>query len=263
MALDLNKLRETLKAQKAEMKQIDKTIKPKPGPNRYRILYGWSEGNEHVYYHSFGQHFLKNAKDEVIAVYQCLNSTYGQTCPVCDSLQRAVRSTMDDETMELLTNAKSGKSILLNVLALDSDTPNTPVILEVTYGTFRLIVDQCEEWEGKPIEPTGNIIIINREGVGLATKYSVSVSPKVTTIPDATYKLLHNLDEYVKQESDERRSKMLGAINGLSGMVALPSTANDRPRVTDQSFVPTVVKSNNVNLSESLEDMLCGLEEAA
>lgn len=267
MAIDMEKLRASLKGQKAAMKVRGKTIKPQPGENRYHLLPGWKDGEEHIFHRHFGQHFVKDEKDVLQAVYLCLEATHGVECPVCVGLQRATRVTTDDETLQVLEKAKAGKVVLLNVLALDSEDPNTPVILEVKQSVYRAIVDGCEEWDGAPLMPTGNQIVIKREGKGLQTKYSVSISPKTHTAPAAAYERINNLDEYVKQESDENQRKAIGAINAVAGLLGAPG--GDKPRTASAASTgeyvssPTPETTSGVNLGESLEDMLADLEAAA
>lgn len=267
--MDISKLNELMKKKKQDLKQRAKTSKPNPGANRYRLLPGWKAGEEFEFYREFGQHFIKNEKDELLAVYPCLEATHGTECPICVGLQRAARVTTDDTTVELLGKAKAAKSVLLNVLALDSDDPNTPVILEVKRTVFAAIVDAVEEWGADLLVEEGNVIVINREGKGLNTKYSVQVSPKKHVIPKAALARLNNLDEYVKQENDENQRRALGAINNVAGLLSAPSgSGGDKPRTPapETGFVNTPSPSQSstgVDLGESLEDMLAGLEEAA
>jgi len=85
------------------------------------------------------------------------------------------------------------------------------------------------------------IFTITREGKGLNTKYSVSVSPKKQAVPKAAYSKLTNLDEYVMQESDEQKRKALSAINSVAGILG-----NDRPTTT-----PTAARAA---ISHDVED---------
>ena len=232
--MDTTKLLELMKQKKAALKQKDKTIKPQPGANRYILLPGWRVGEEHVWYHEFGQHYIKNAADEIQAVYPCNEAIYGKPCPICEGLNRAQHAASDDETVELLKKAKASRAYLLNVLALDGEDPTTPQILEVRTSVFGQLVDAVEEWAASIFDPEGaQIIIVNREGKGLNTKYTVQVSPKKQAVPAAALKKLPNLDEYVMQESEEQKRKALSAINHVAGIIG-----NDRPSTAPRLVGP-------------------------
>lgn len=233
--MDTAKLLELMKNKKAALKSKDKTIKPQPGSNRYILLPGWRKGEEHVWYHEFGQHYIKDAAGQIQAVYPCNEAIYGKPCPICEGLQRAQHAASDDETVELLKQAKAGRSYLMNVLALDSEDPNTPQILEVRTSVFGQLVDAVEEWAGTMFDPeAAQVIIVNREGKGLNTKYSVQVSPKKQAVPAAVYTKLANLDEYVQMESDEQKRRALSAINSVAGVIG-----SDRPTTTRPAIAHT------------------------
>jgi hypothetical protein len=266
--MDTKKLLEMMKQKKAALKSKDRTIKPQPGSNRYILLPGWRKGEEYVWFHDFGQHYIKNAADEIIAVYPCNEAIYGKPCPICDGLNRAQHAATDNETVELLKKAKAGRSYLMNVLALDSEDPTAPQILEIRSTVFGQLLDTVEEWAGSMFDPDeAQIFTITREGKGLNTKYAVSVSPKKQAVPKSAYDKLANLDEYVMQESDEQKRKALSAINSVAGIlgndrpttVARPAIAHD---VEDAS--PARVKAATKPgpaLDEELDDLLGDLAD--
>lgn len=235
--MDASKLMELMKKKKQDLKQKAKTLKPNPGANRYVLLPGWRKGEEHIWFHDFGQHYIKNAAGEIQAVYPCLDKTYGNPCPICEGLSKAARMTTDDETVALLKEAASGQSYLFNVLALDADDSATPQILEVRKTVFGQIVDLIEEWGAAVFDSEApQIITVNREGKGLNTKYSVQISPKKHTLPKGVFAKLNNLDEYVRQENEEQRRRALNAINNVAGLLpAVPSGA-DKPRTSSSTI---------------------------
>lgn len=217
--MDASKLMSLMKDKKAAMKKHDKAAGPKPGKNRIMLLQGWRKGEEHVWYHEFGQHFIKNAAKEIKAVYPCAEATYGKPCAVCDGLGAAMRMTKDDTVIDLLGEAKAGKSVLINALDLDSTNPNTPVVYAIKRGVFSQIIDLIDEWGIKAFTQE---IVITREGTGLNTKYAVTISPKEYAVPASVLEKLHDLDEYVKQESEEQLTRALSAVNSVVG-IAGPS----------------------------------------
>lgn len=240
--MNQSKLMELLANKKKSMKKAEKTVKLKPGKNRVRILPGWRavdpktgainpEGDP-TFFHDFGQHFIKDSADQLQAVYLCNHATYGKPCEVCSALASASRGVTDDETLEVLAKARASSTILVNALMLDSDQPNTPVILELKRGVFGKLVEIIEEWEGKPLDPEmGQEIIMTREGTGLTTKYDAQIGPKVYKVPASALTQLHNLDEYVAQESEEQKRKAIAAVNSVAGFLPAPSGA-DVPRTS-------------------------------
>jgi hypothetical protein len=265
--MDTSKLLALMKQKKAALKTKDKTVKPQPGSNRYVLLPGWRKGEEHLWWHDFGQHYIKNAADEIQAVYPCNEAIYGKPCPICDGLNRAQHAASDDETVELLKKAKAGRSYLMNVLALDSEDPNTPQILEVRSTVFGQLVDAVEEWAGSIFDPeAAQVIIVNREGKGLNTKYAVQVSPKKQAVAASVYAKLHNLDEYVMQESEEQKRKALSAINHVAGLLTSsadrPSTARPALAMSDEIVEEAVPAKTTKSakptpaLEEELDDLL-------
>jgi hypothetical protein len=235
--MDASKLMSLMKAKKQSLKQKEKTIKPAPGANRYVLLPGWRKEESHIWVHDFGQHYIKNAAGEIQAVYPCLDKTFGNACPICEGINKAARMTTDDETVKLLKEAGSGQSYLFNVLALDADDDATPQILEVRKTAFAAIVDLIEEWGAGMFDPEApQIIVVNREGKGLLTKYTVQISPKKHTLPKGVLTKLNNLDDYVRQENEDQQRRALNAINSVAGLLPIVASGADKPMTSGETF---------------------------
>lgn len=221
-AIDPAKLLAATRSKKDAIKQRAKTIKANPGSNRYVLLPGWRKGEEHTFFHDFGQHFVKNEADELQAIYPCLDKTFGRPCPVCHGLASAIKQAPDEATAEVLKKAASGATYLLNVLPLDSaDSAGTPQILEVRKTVFNQILDLMEDWGTAIFDPAEpQIIVINREGKGLNTKYSTQISAKKHTMPANVHAQINNLDDYVRQENEENERRAIAAINGVAGLIS-------------------------------------------
>lgn len=271
--MDATKLMALMKDKKAAMAKRDKTVKPKPGKNRIVLLQGWRAGEEHVWFHDFGQHFVKNAAKEIQAVYPCADATFGRPCSICDSIAHASRMVVDDDTQNILAEAKPSRTVLINVLDLDGDNPNTPVIYEVKRSVFGQLVDLIDEWGAEAFKRE---IVINREGKGLNTKYTAQISPKSYDVSPATIAKIHNLDDYVKQESEEQERRALTAVNKVAGLLSAdkpetpPSTidsqddelrelemASSKPAAAAATAKPAAA---SVALDEELENLLEGLD---
>ncbi len=225
--VDFAKMQERVKQQRQALKRNQKTIKPNPGANRFVLLPGWRPGEEHIFDHAFGQHFIKDEAGEIKAVVPCLDAIYGRPCAVCDSISRSLRMVSSEEDVKTLTDAACGEKkrrYLVNVLALDTAEPNTPQILELTPTTYDQLMAIVQEWiVGVFDAETPQIVTIERTGSGLNTKYSVQITPNKHPMPKGVKP--HNLDEYVKQESDEAAARAIGLVSKVAG---LPSPA-DKP----------------------------------
>lgn len=273
--MDASKLMSLMKDKKQSMARKERAARPKPGKNRIVLLQGWKAGEEHVWFHDFGQHYIKNAAGEIKAVYPCAEATYGTPCAVCDGLAHATRMTKDDDVVNLLAEAKAGKEVLINALDLDSDNPNTPVVYAIKRGVFSQLVDLIEEWGAAVF---GKELVLQREGKGLNTKYSVQISPKDFVPSPAVLAALNNLDDYVKQESEDQQKRALGAISGLVGIAApagssAPRVGSDRPLTSASTLDeeqeagllemeltgksnPTPTATSTVSLEEELDGLL-------
>lgn len=220
--MDASKLMALMADKKSAMARRDRTVKPRNGKNRIVLLPGWAEGQEHVWFHDYGQHFIKNAAGDILAVYPCSDAIYGTPCKVCAAIQEGVRTAPDDATIAALDEAKSSRRVLLNVLDLDGDKPNEPVIYEVPPTVFGNLVEIVSEWG---IDAFKREIVINREGKGKMTKYNAQISPKSFEVTPAILSGLHNLDEYVQQESNDQLTRAINGLAALSGSLPAPSSS--------------------------------------
>lgn len=268
--MNADKLMAMMKDKKASMAKRDKTVKPRPGKNRIVLLQGWKEGEEHIWWHDFGQHFIKNAANEIQAVYPCADATHGSACPICDGLAAAAREVTDDATQEVLAEARASRTVLINALDLDGDSPATPVIYEIKRSVFGAIVELIEEWG---VEAFKKEIVINREGKGLNTKYTAQISPKSVDVSAATIAKINDLSEYVKQESAEQERRALGAITKVSGLLGSSTPVGDErdvPRTASSTLLgastaeeyaaESAPAAASEALDEELESLLGGIE---
>ena len=276
--MDPAKLAALLAKKKASLKTFERTIKPKPGSNRYVILPGWKNGEEETFWRDFGQHFIKDASDTLLAVYPCAKHTDGESCELCDIVKKAETEAVTDDQKELIKQSASSKNYLVNVLDLDGTDPNTPQILELRTGVFGQLVTLMEDWGEGIFNPTRpQIVLVERTGKGINTKYSASISSKFhDAMPRGVHEKIHNLDEYVKQESEERMKLALSSLNKVAGALSsvtggarpalgnAPVTADptDHSGVISRNAAATAAASGGLNdeLDNLLKDM--GIEDA-
>lgn len=218
------KLQELLKKKKASLKTAGRTIKPKPGKSTYVLLPSWRGGDEVQFWHDFGQHYVKDEADQLQAVYICASETFGRPCAVCDGLAEAQRTVgiANPDIANIIKGAKAGVTYLVNVLALDSDTPDEVQVLALGKSAFGQLVTNVEEWGEHLFDPTNpQIVTIERTGTTVTdTRYTVGVSPKRHTFKRKVTPI--NLDEFVAQENDDAERKVLLAIRSVSGMTGAP-----------------------------------------
>ena len=209
------------------------TVKPQPGKSKWRILPGWRGEADPTFYKDFGQHFVKGVDGTLKAVYMCVEKTFGKICPVCESINAGIAEASSDEVINALKEAKAKGRVLVNALHLDGEDPSTPVILDLTPGTFEKVLEVMEQYgeEGvNMLDLDGGIdIVINRTGKGINTEYSVMAAVKSGSVDKSVLKKLNNLDDYVAQEYEEGRVKALSAVSAVAGLPA-PAGAADTPR---------------------------------
>lgn len=254
----LEALRKKKSAIAAATGRREKTQKPAQGKHTYRILPPWRGGDDTNFYHDFGQHFIKNEKGELKAVYICSADTFGRDCPVCNGLDKAKDLATSDEMIEVLKEGKSKQVFLVNALhrtASDDEGKKTPIILSLGSNVFNQILEIYETFLAEEgIELTdlkdGIDLQITREGKGLNTKYSVMAKPKSTPVPASVMEQIHDLDEYVKQEYEEGERKALSAIGTVSG-AAISSGSSSAARLSGPKSKPMAEETEPLDEGDS------------
>lgn len=237
MPIDIEAIKAKLAKTKAGLKRAGTTIKPKQGKNRYVILPPYND--EGSWHHNFGQHYIKDESDTLQAVYICANRTHEEQCPICDAMAEAQRTVgvSDPATAEVIKKAYARQEFLVGVLALDTDTPDVPQVLNLGKTAFEQLVTLVESWTEQVFNPTGpQIVLIERTGTGaLDTKYTVQATPARHTFKKPVEPI--NLDEFVKMESEAAEKKALLAMRTIARRPALAAPGSkDVPKKTDDEF---------------------------
>lgn len=200
-----------------------RTWKPAKGKNKIRILPSWRGNNDPLFFHDFGQHFVKNSKDELEAIYLCVEKTFGKDCPVCQAIGHGIQNANDDDTVKLLKKANASQKYLMNVLVLsdpDEKKRLEPQIMEAGLTVFESICNIIDEYGDITSLTEGVDLVITREGSSqFDTKYTVMPSPKSVKVPSTVMANVHNLDEYVAQENEAAQNKALGAVGRAAGLL--------------------------------------------
>lgn len=281
--MDYNKFQEHMKQRRQEMKRFGKTTKFKPGKNRIRILHGWRVGEEHIWYHDFAQHFVKDAAGQLQAVYMCTHGTYKTPCGVCAAMNAANKLVHDDATQKVMEDAAANRVVLVNALMLDSSEPNTPVILELKKKLYDQIDGMFQQYGPELFFDLnkGHEIIVDRQGVNLNTTYTAMPTMQPgAAIPEAVLTKLNNLDEYVAQQSEAKEKAAIAAVNSIVGLVAghVPSTTATAAlagpsapvtqpigmgTATTAATAPAAPAVNQPSLDDSLDDLLSDIVPAS
>lgn len=233
---NFTKLQEIIRKKKAALKTAGRTIKAKAGKNNFVILPSWKgEGEE--FFHDFGSHYIKDEAGALQAVYICTAETFGKPCAICNGLAEAQRTVgiANPQVAELVKEARAGKQYLVNVLALDSDTPDVPQVLALGKTAFDMLLTTFEEWGDEIFGATNpQIVIIERTGTTVMdTRYTCGVSAKRHTYKREAKPI--NLEEFVAQESDEMERKTLLAVRTMAGI----NGGSSAPRLTGNKDRPS------------------------
>ena len=219
------------KKQAIQANNRGKTVKPPEGTSSWRILPRWDGDKENpVFWHDFGQHFIKDTKGNLKAVYVCADKTFGSPCPICDAIQHGVMMSPNDEVKNAIEQAKASQRVLINAVNISAEKPDVE-ILELAPGTFAALLSVITEWGTDSVLSLtgGRAITIERTGKGLQTKYAVQASSRTYDLPEAIMKKATNLDEYVKQQSVEQEKRALANLNQVAGLLGSSGAASAKP----------------------------------
>ena len=232
-AADTAALLARLKQKKAQYsRSTGKTIKPKEGKTRIRIFIAPKLVTEdHIFgERDLGVHWIKTQTGgKPVAVVGDQELVYGKPSLINPAIKAATDAATDDETLALIKDWAARKSVLINAVIRDgADASTEPQILELTPTTFGEILSIYETYIADGIEDvldpnTGIDILIERQGKGLDTKYSVMVPPKSTPLNKGTVEKAQDLDAFIA--SEYFRGEESKAINAISAMMGISLTA--------------------------------------
>lgn len=238
-------VRKTKQEQAAKKAANLRTLKPLAGKHTYRILPTWRlntmpdecKKEAQPFWHDFAMHWVRTEKNGKPTAYICLDKTFGADCPVCAAIGRGISASTDDQTIELLKSANASQKYLFNVLHRSSpDKPNEVQILEVGNKIFDQILEFVTEYGDITDLNDGIDLIINREGTGLDTKYSVLPAGKHQKVDPSVMANLFDLDAVVKQENETKLKIALENLSKVSGILPA-ATSSNRASLVDMSDV--------------------------
>jgi hypothetical protein len=214
-----------------------RTMKPSPGKHTYRILPTWRLNTQpeeckkeaQPFWHDFAMHWVRTEKNGKPTAYICLEKTFGAECPVCSAIGRGISASDDDATVELLKEANASQKYLLNVLHRTSpDKPNEVQVMEVGQKIFDQLIEFMSEYGDITDLKEGMDLIINREGSGMDTRYTVLPAAKHKPVSKDVMAKLLDLDSVVQQENETKLNlalENLGKVSGIMPSRAAPSSS--------------------------------------
>jgi hypothetical protein len=271
--------------QKAQAGNRQKTIKPQNGRNRYRILPGWNLtadelkawiksapgtpliAEDPTFFVDFGQHWIKDSSNKIVAVTVCQEKTFGKPCDVCAAISHGIINSVDDLTKTRLEDAQSSARVLLNVLELDGPNPHEPQILEIAPSVFNGrrgtggIIGLFSEYPDLLHPTRGTDIIVTKAGSGReGTTYDVMPAGSSKPITDLSIlKRVANLNTYVQDENDEANRKALMQVSAIAGVLPAPTKPvefDDVPDFMDDAPKAAPAKAVARPAKEEVEDVV-------
>jgi hypothetical protein len=268
----------TKKAQAAKKASGLRAMKPLPGKHTYRILPTWRlntmpekcEAETQPFWHDFAMHWVRTVKGGKPVAYICLEKTFGAECPVCRAIGQGISSSNDDDTVALLKEANASQKYLLNVLHRTSpDKPNEVQVMEVGQKIFDQVIEFLSEYGDITDLNDGIDLIINREGSGLDTTYSVLPAAKSKPVDQSVMTKLFDLDAVVQQENETKLNialENLGKVSGILPSSHAPSTHRaslvDMSNVEDAEYADSPASSDDdgsIAADDISDDELDGL----
>lgn len=232
--IDLGKIK-----QRAERFNSSVFWNPKAGTNKIRILPPWSE--EGVFFKEVTFHYGFTIDGQNRA-FPCLRSLGEAKCPACQVVGRYVDE-KDPEIKKLVQQMRPKPKWFMNVIDRKADSGEVK-IFGATFTVAKPILSyftDTEEDYGDITDPDeGRDIIVEREGMGFTTEYSVRPGAKPTPIGlEGWQSKLHDLDTEVIREilTGKEMLKLLEDTHGdtldLTGITADPKKSSKK--ATDET----------------------------
>lgn len=212
--------------------------------NLVRILPNWAGTPDGDFFHDFANHYIKDAKGNMLAVYICTEGTFGRACDVCSELATILAETTDDAAIDLLKEARAGNRILVNAIIPTGSHPNAktdPVLLSLPPTVFDMMLAAAEEaMESDSVNifdlAAGHDFAVTKSGSGRDTKYGVTLSLKARKIDANVLEKAIDLDKYVEQEFEQGKLKALAQLRAVAIRSGVSLAALPGPSGTIEGF---------------------------
>ena len=218
---------------------------PKPGVNKVRILPPWNE--EGVFYKEIVWHYGFNMDGQNRA-FPCLRSRGQSKCPACQVVARFAEET-DSDIKAIIQKMKPKGKWFMNIIDRKAEEGEVK-IYGATFSVAKVVLAYfSDEDYGDITDPDeGRDIVIEREGTGFTTKYSVRPGAKPTGIRlEGWEDKLHdlNVDTVREEVSGKKMLEMLESIYGdtldLTG-ITYSTKQKPEPEVDEEEEPPKKTK---------------------
>lgn len=254
-----------------------KGLKPyrfKNGITSFRILPAADTADEPTnagdFSRRFGKTYLKSFDGQSFFGIGDRDITYGETDPIKELIFDAMRQAPDPETKEHYRKMLASPREIFCALILDDkdQSPTEPVLIELSEGAFDGILSQFEAWSDEDPDydlaslANGHVFKCDKQGTGLDTKYTFTVTPKKAPLDPKILDKVIDLDAWIHSQFEDMETKaleFLGRLNGAAGitmpsnLIANASTPRIASNVTGQAQVKTQAQApaNNSSISSA------------
>lgn len=226
----------------------------------------------------YGKTYLKSFDGQNFFGIGDRDITYGESDPIRELIFDAMRQAPDPETKKHYQQMLAGPRIIFAALILDDkDQPATePVLIEVSETAFDGILSQFEAWTEEDPDydlaslTNGHVFKCEKQGSGLDTKYTFTVSPKKAPLNASILDKTIDLDAFITSQFEGLETKaleFLGKLNGAAGittnvgMIAAqqqPKIANAAGGTKPAAASQSSVSASAVTVVEDDDDVLGG-----
>lgn len=220
----MTSISELLKKKKQQI--VDKRVgtknpyKFKNGVTTIRILPTWRTEGEPVFFHPFGQSFIKNMDGKVLAVIGAKNIAYEEDDAVQNLINLAKAGSTTDAQRKHWDDARAKPRQLLNALVLDDKEvdPNVAEIISISETQLEQIIDQVD-LNGIMDEfldlKNGFNLKVSRAGSGFNTKYTFVFDRKPSEVNPSVMETAIDLDAYVRSQMTDT-DRAINAIKSIT-----------------------------------------------
>lgn len=266
--MDASKLQNFLNAQKARaMRGTQNTtrfLKLKNGESRFVILPGWNPEAREAFAHPYGAHWYtipgmtSKKGGDVWGAYVCNEKTHDQPCEFCKMVREATSAIQsDEEAGEFRRKWMAQQTYLLNVLALDSETPDQPQVLQVCKTVFEQLMNTIAQWGARIFDENNpQVLVIKRQKNGpVKVDYSVMIAPETVSMPHGVLDKLIDLDAACASGGEESLRKIVGVFSMNNANVIEAPRQYAQIAAAPAVAAATVAVTDAVVVDEGLDDI--------
>lgn len=238
-----------------------KTYKFKVGTTMIRILPD-TKSAEGDAWREYGQHFIKDENDNLLAVIGDRSIVSGgtETCPVRDALLAAAKTAPKDLKDHIYKKVLAKMNNLMNIVVLGQVTKDKKLVqdpeappsevqllslsqnqLDDILSIFEIYIDNDED----PFDLNNGItLMVERTGMTATdTRYKYNAYPKKMPISAEVFAKANDLDAWIASTFKEGAAKALAAVGQITGTIAGPIGEAAKALTESKVEKPALVES--------------------